>query len=61
MFICIDKSLGVCLNSTKKHLVYPEVRVCHALIFVFFFLDYEIDYASLSLRYHVLVLYFQVS
>ena len=39
-------------------LVYPEVRICHALIILSFFwcgffLDYMIDYDSLSLLLHV--------
>ena len=61
MFICIDNSLGVCLNSTKNiWYIQKYVFVMHSFSY-FFFLDYEIDYASLSLGYHVLVLYFQVS
>ena len=39
-------------------LIYPGVRICHALIIlsffgVCFFLDYMIDYDSLSLPFHV--------
>ena len=52
-----DRSTGDAYSSLAS-LVYPGVRICHALIILSFFgvcflLDYMIDYNSLSLPFHV--------